>query len=151
PAHAMRSATRRALENLVNLCIAESADFLLLAGDLYDGNWKDYNTGLFFAAQMSRLKSAGIDVVLIPGNHDAKSQITKHLRLPDNVRELSVRSPETIELEPLGVRIHGQGFATRAVTTDLAADYPEATNDFFNIGLLHTSMDGREGHEPYAP
>ena len=53
PAARLRAATRRALENLVALCIEEQASFLLLAGDVFDGGWKDFSTGLFFASQMS--------------------------------------------------------------------------------------------------
>jgi DNA repair exonuclease SbcCD nuclease subunit len=49
------------------------------------------------------------------------------------------------------VVVHGQSFATRAVSDDLAARYPDAVPGAFNIGLLHTALDGREGHEPYAP
>src|SRR4051794_32166817 len=95
PVHAIKGATRRALEGLVDLCLSEEARLLLLAGDLYDGNWKDYNTGLFFAAQMSRLRAASVDVVLVRGNHDAASQITRNLRLPSNVHELSVHAAES--------------------------------------------------------
>jgi DNA repair exonuclease SbcCD nuclease subunit len=151
PLAAMRAATRRAFENLVDLCLEEEAKFLLLAGDIYDGNWKDYGTGLFFSAQLSRLRAADIPVVLIRGNHDAASQITKHLRLPPHVHELSVKSPESFEIPGTGVWVHGQGFATRAVTDDLAAGFPAAKRGAFNIGLLHTSAGGREGHENYAP
>ena len=53
PAERLRGATRRALENLVTLCIEEEAQFLLIAGDLYDGDWRDYNTGLFFVALLT--------------------------------------------------------------------------------------------------
>ena len=151
PVDRIRGATRRALQNLVDLCLAETVDLLLIAGDLYDGNWKDYSTGLFFAKEMSRLRHAGIPVVLIRGNHDAASQITKHLQLPDNVIELSTRKPETRILESLGVAVHGQGFGTRAVTEDLAVRYPDAVAGLLNIGLLHTCATGREGHENYAP
>jgi len=63
----------------------------------------------------------------------------------------ATRAPETILLESLGVAIHGQGFATRSVTEDLSSGYPAPDPDLFNIGLLHTSLDGRPGHEPYAP
>ncbi|MET0794600.1 MAG: metallophosphoesterase, partial [Polyangiaceae bacterium] len=48
PVEQIRGATRRALENLVKLCIAEHAELLVIAGDLYDGDWRDYSTGLFF-------------------------------------------------------------------------------------------------------
>jgi DNA repair exonuclease SbcCD nuclease subunit len=151
PAEAIRGATRRAFENLVALAIEEAVGFVLLAGDLYDGDWKDYNTGLFFTGQMARLQAAGIRVLVIAGNHDAASQITKALRPPSNVHLFSTRAPETRVLEPLGVAVHGQGFASRAVTDDLSRAYPPPRTDLFNIGLLHTSLDGRPGHEPYAP
>lgn len=151
PVDRMRGATRRAFENLVELCIENDARLLLIAGDLYDGDWKDYATGLFFAAQMARLREAGVRVVWVRGNHDAASQLTKHLRPGSNVRELSVRRPETLVLEDLGVAVHGQGFPTRAVTNDIAQQYPAPVPGALNIGLLHTSVTGREGHEPYAP
>ena len=151
PVEAIRGATRRALDNLVNLCIDEAVDFLLIAGDLYDGDWRDYSTGLFFTSRMAQLQEAGVPVYLIRGNHDAASRITKSLSLPDNVTELATRRPQTVRDESLGIAVHGQGFASRAVTVDLAADYPDAVSDLFNIGLLHTCLDGRAGHDPYAP
>jgi DNA repair protein SbcD/Mre11 len=151
PVEQIRGAIRRALENLVELAIAEKAAFVLLVGDLYDGDWKDYNTGLFFAAQMARLREANIRVFLVAGNHDADSQITRHLRLPDNVTIFPTQAPERQVLADFDVALYGQGFHTRAVTNDLSAAYPQPDPTLLNIGLLHTSVDGREGHEPYAP
>jgi exonuclease SbcD len=151
PVDEMRLASRRACENLVELCIDEEVELLLLAGDLYDGDWRDYSTGLFFSQQMSRLREAGVRVVLVRGNHDAASQITRHLRLPDNVRELAVHAAESVCFDDLGIAVHGQGFATRAVTENLAQAYPERISQLLNVGLLHTSVNGRQGHENYAP
>lgn len=151
PADAIRGATRRALENLVHVALDEEVNFLLIAGDVYDGDWKDHNTGLFFAKQMGRLREANIPVFLIAGNHDAESVMTKGLRLPENVHVFPVRKPKTIRLDDLGVALHGQGFATKAVTQDLTAAYPAAIPSCYNIGLLHTSLTGYEGHDTYAP
>ena len=151
PVEEIRSATRRAFDNLIDLAIEEEVEFVLLAGDLYDGDWKDYNTGLYFMGRMERLQEAGIRVFMVAGNHDAASQITKHLRLPDNVTMFSTRTPERVVLDDLGVAIVGQGFATRAVTEDLSQAYPQGEPHLFNIGLLHTCLDGKPGHEPYAP
>jgi exonuclease SbcD len=151
PVEQIRGATRRALENLVQLCLAERADLLVIAGDLYDGDWRDYSTGLFFNKQMAALRAGGVNVVWIRGNHDAASKLTAHLALPDNVHELSHKKPETFLLESLGVAVHGQGFETRDVTRDLSERYPEPKRDLFNIGLLHTALEGRAGHAPYAP
>lgn len=151
PVDEIRSATRRAFDNLIDLAIGEGVEFVLLAGDLYDGDWKDYNTGLYFIERMGQLREAGIRVFMVAGNHDAASQITKHLRLPDNVTMFATRKPERVVLDELGVAIHGQGFATRAVTEDLSLNYPQGDPQLFNIGLLHTCLDGKPGHEPYAP
>jgi len=151
PQDQIRGATRRALSNLVDLCLRDPIDFLVIAGDVYDGDWQDYSTGLFFSASMARLQSAGIPVFLIRGNHDAASSITRSLVLPSNVTEFSVRAPETHTIPELNVALHGQGFAQRVVDQNLALAYPEALPGFFNIGILHTGLEGQEGHEPYAP
>ena len=151
PVERIRNATRRSFENLIQLCLDEDVDALLLAGDLFDGNWKDYSTGLFFTSQLGRLRDAEVAVFLIRGNHDAASRLTKSLKLPEHCRELTTSKPETLLDERLGLAVHGQGYATRAVTDDLVASYPDRHADFLNVGLLHTSMDGREGHAPYAP
>jgi DNA repair protein SbcD/Mre11 len=151
PVEDLRHATRRALENLVELAIIEHVDFVLIAGDLYDGDWKDYNTGLYFVSQMTKLREAEIPVYIIAGNHDAASRMTKTLRLPDGVFMFPADKPGTFHLEDLGVAIHGQGFAKPAVSKDLSAGYPLAVSGCFNIGMLHTCATGREDHEPYAP
>ncbi len=151
PVEEIRGATRRAFENLIDLAVDEKVDFLLIAGDLYDGDWQDYNTGLFFVSRMGRLHQAGIKVILISGNHDAVSRITRTMPLPDNVVHLSSRQPQSVVLEDCGVIIHGQSYATKAVRENLASGYPQRDPDYFNIGLLHTSLNGREGHENYAP
>lgn len=151
PVEQIRGATRRALENLVELAIAEEVAFVLLAGDNYDGPWKDYNTGIFFTQCMGRLHGAGIRVYLISGNHDAASAIAKTLRLPENVHVFPARRPETQRLQELGVAIHGQGYQIQDTRDDLAAGYPAAEPGLFNIGLLHTALTGRPGHESYVP
>ena len=151
PVEEIRGATRRAFVNLVDYAIAEQVVFLLISGDLYDGNWKDYNSGIFFAHQMGRLQSANIKVVIISGNHDAASQISKSLSMPDNVTVLFNKKPQSITIEELGVIIHGQSYATRAVNENLVMQYPQADSNYVNIGMLHTSLNGREGHENYAP
>lgn len=151
PIEDIRNATREALKNLVNLAIERNVSFLIIAGDLYDGDWKDYNTGLFFVRQMTRLQQAGINVYMIRGNHDAQSIITKELKLPDNVKEFPVHQPTTEVNEELKVALHGQGFMTRSVTENLSKDYPRKKEGYLNIGILHTSATGREGHENYAP
>ncbi len=151
PAESIRNACRRAFENLVDLAIEERVSFVLLAGDLYDGNWKDYSTGIFLSRQMGRLGQHGISVFVVAGNHDAANRMTKALDTPANMKILSSRKVETIRLDELGVAIHGRSFGTQHVDENLAAGYAAAKRGIFNIGLLHTSLDGRDGHAVYAP
>lgn len=151
PVEQIRGAARRAFDNLIDLAIDEEVAFVLLAGDLYDGEWKDYNTGIYFINRMGRLRDAGIPVFMVSGNHDAASQITRALNLPDNVTLFSHRKCESRILDHLGVVIHGHSFSSRSVADDLTQNYPQGDSSLFNIGLLHTSLNGRPGHEPYAP
>lgn len=151
PVETIRNATREAFQNLVQLAVDEEADFLLISGDLYDGDWKDYNTGLFLVKQMRKLQEAGIRVFITAGNHDAASQITRSLRMPENVHLFSAKKPETVILGDPQAAIHGQSFSSRAVVDDLSSAYPGAVPGLFNIGMLHTCANGREGHEAYAP
>ncbi|MBN8449390.1 MAG: DNA repair exonuclease [Candidatus Accumulibacter sp.] len=151
PAEEMRHATRRAFANVVDLAIERSADFVLIAGDIFDGDWPDFNTGLYFASQLRRLAGADIRVFLSYGNHDAVSKLTRSVPLPKNVFSFPANRPATEVIESLGVAIHGQSFATEAVTTDLSAAYPAPRAGLLNIGVLHTALSGREGHQPYAP
>lgn len=85
PVQEIRGATRKALTNVVDLALEKKVDFVVIAGDLYDGDWPDHSTGQFFANQMRRLRNQDILVYLIAGNHDATSKITKSLTLPENV------------------------------------------------------------------
>jgi exonuclease SbcD len=151
PVGELRLATRIALRNLVDLTIAEHADALLIAGDLYDGDWHDYATGAHFVREAQRLAEAGIPIVMVTGNHDASSRITKSLRLPETVHVLPADAPGSVVFEDLGLAVHGQGYATQAVLEDLSAAYPAPVSGLVNVGLLHTSADGRFDHAPYAP
>lgn len=151
PAERLRTATRDAFENLVSLAIDEAVDFLVIAGDLYDGTWKDFNTGIYFARQVGRLKQVGIPVYLLYGNHDAESEMTKKLSLPDNVHVFPSNKAATFILPELRVALHGRSFKVAATTEDLATTYPDPRPGWLNIGVLHTALEGYAAHATYAP
>ena len=99
PVDKIRGATREALQNLVNFAIEQHVDFVVAAGDLYDGDWQDWRTGHFLTGEITRLTNAGIPFIAIRGNHDAESVITRRLRMPnDRARLLDHRRPETYRL-----------------------------------------------------
>lgn len=148
PEHVIRHCTRRAFANLIDLAVTQDVAFVIIAGDLYDADWRDYSTGLFFAGEMRRLQRP---CFLVRGNHDARSVITRTLERPPNVQELSDRKPETIMLDAQGVAIHGQSYSNRTAREDLSADYPARVTGRLNIGVLHTSAEDPGEHETYAP
>lgn len=150
-AEEIRSAARAAFDKLVDLVLSEGAPLLIIAGDLYDGGWKDFSTGLYFASRMRKLAEEGVRVAVVRGNHDAENRMTKSLVMPENVKIFSSRKPETWILEDLNMALHGQSYPRRDVTENLALDYPEPVPGMLNIGILHCLISGAEGHLPYAP
>jgi DNA repair exonuclease SbcCD nuclease subunit len=151
PVQALRTATRDAFTRLVDEAIDAAVDFIVIAGDLYDGSWKDYNTGHFFVRQMGRLQQAGIPVYLLWGNHDAESEMTRRLGFPPNVQVFDARKPQTHRIEALRVALHGRSFRDAATLDNLVLHYPDPVPGWLNIGVLHTALEGDAAHARYAP
>lgn len=149
-AEQVRFASRKAFEKLVQLAKDEKVAFVLLAGDILDGAITDHGTIQFLLNRLGDLAQT-TPVYVIRGNHDAVNQLGSALVWPRNVHQFGGDKPSTQLLPDLRVAIHGQSFASRAVEENLAAHYPPAEACFFNIGILHTSLAGAEGHDTYAP
>lgn len=148
------NATRRAFVRIVDLCLEEQVDGLLIAGDLYDGDQTSMKTARFLAEQLRRLHEAGIRAFIIRGNHDALSRITKELVLPETVKVFGGRADAVaIDRTPghFPVAIHGLSFAQPHAPESLIAKYRPPVQDAVNIGLMHTSLAGSPGHDLYAP
>jgi len=144
------NATRQAFERTVALCLEERVDALMIAGDLYDGDLRSMKTAVYFGTQMRRLTEAGICVFVVRGNHDAESVVTKHLSLPDGVHVFSGRA-EAVAIKGHDVVVHGISFARPQAPESLLPKFKGPTTGSVNIGLLHTSLAGAEGHDDYAP
>jgi exonuclease SbcD len=145
-------ATRQSLRSIVDLCIDEQVDALIIAGDLYDGDQTSMKTARFLAGQMQRLEEAGIGTYIIRGNHDALSRITQELILPPSVTLFGGRpTTSRIEAGNLPVAIHGLSFSRPHAPDSLLERYRRPVPDSVNIGIMHTSLAGAPGHDPYAP
>ncbi len=145
-------ATRRALVAIVDLCLDEQVDALVIAGDLYDGDQTSMKTARFLASQMERLHGAGIAVFKVRGNHDALSRITQELILPPSVKVFGGRA-EAVALRAgaLEVVVHGLSFAKPHAPESLLPKFKRPSPDAVNIGIMHTSLAGAPGHDTYAP
>ncbi len=150
-ARRLAAAGRQAFEDLVTQAIERAVAFVVVAGDVYDGDWADNTIGLFFARQVGRLDRAGIPTILVRGNHDAESVITRAITLPPSVHVFPANRAGTHRIEALRVALHGRSFQGRAVEENLSLTYPAALPGWFNLGILHTSCTGHAAHETYAP
>lgn len=147
PVERIRRATRDAVVNMVEFALKQRVEFVLLAGDLYDGDWKDWRTGQFLVQQLGRLLREGIEIVAISGNHDAAKVLSLRVPVPGL---MGTDRPGTRLLDRAPVAVHGQGFEDAVTTTNLALHYPDPVDGLFNIGLLHTAC-GSSAHLNYAP
>jgi len=143
--------TRDAFSGLINHAIERKAAFVVIAGDIYDSEWRDTSIGLFFNREVARLERENIPLYILKGNHDAESVVTKSIKPTSNTKIFSTSKPQTFGIDALKVALHGRGFPDRAVTENFALTYPPPRSGWFNIGVLHTSCDGRPQHATYAP
>ena len=146
-------ATRAAFSQMIDLACEEAVDAVLIAGDLYDGAQTSMKTAVFLAHELKRLDAAGIRTFLIRGNHDAASRITNELTLPDSVTTFTARA-ETVTLTPdapFEVAVHGVSFRQPQAPDSLLDKFKAPVAGAVNIAMLHTSLGGAPGHDPYAP
>lgn len=142
--------TRQALVAIIDLCLDQQVDALVIAGDLYDGDQTSMKTARFLATQLGRLHEAGIATFKIRGNHDALSKITQELILPPTVKVFGGRG-ETVEIAGKGVAVHGISFARPQAPESLVPKFRPPVADAVNIAMMHTSLAGAPGHDVYAP
>ena len=145
-------ATRKAFAAIIDLCLSEQVDALLISGDLYDGEQTSMKTARFLADQLRRLHEAGIAAFIIRGNHDAESRITRELTLPESVKVFSGRA-EAVVLSrgALDVAVHGVSFAQRHAPESLLPKFRPPHDGAVNLGMMHTSLGGSPSHDAYAP
>lgn len=153
-AERLRDATYAAFQNLIRLCKAERADFLVVAGDVYDGADRSPRAQIRFHQGLSELAEEGIESFVVHGNHDPLDGRLSSLTWPDEVHIFGgVVSWATAKRhgEPLA-DIQGVSYPSRVVTENLALNFSKPrSRDLFNIGLLHCNVGGIEGHDNYAP
>lgn len=147
-AASLHVASRTALARLIDAAIAHGVDALLLAGDIFDNSVADVTSRAALAAELGRLGRANIPAVLIRGNHDALLDHDRYGPLGSNVTLLTRDAP-TLHIQ--GAAIHGLSFDARHMTHSTLPEYPAPEPGRINVGMMHTSLNGAAGHDPYAP
>ncbi|MGI2329433.1 metallophosphoesterase family protein [Planococcus sp. YIM B11945] len=149
----LKDSTLEAFGRLIEYSIAEQPDFLLIVGDIYDGEDRSIRAQHHFQQGMERLNQANIPVVISYGNHDHLSGKWTRFKLPENVH---VFGPEVSQLEldtaSGKVAITGFSYGERHIKESVINKYPTAEqSDTIHIGMLHGSMEGDTAHAVYAP
>lgn len=144
----LKQASRDTFAEIVGLAISEQVDALVLAGDIFDNDYPDLKSRAFLIAQLARASEAGVPTVLIRGNHDALLDHNAHGDLGPNIHLLHKGAP-TVEIGDAA--FHGLSFDAAHVAKSFLPNYPRPKPGKRNVGLMHTSLDGAQGHDPYAP
>ena len=150
----LREATYEAFQNLVDLCINQNADFLVIAGDVYDGADRSVRAQLRFRDGLSKLANAGIQSFVVHGNHDPLDGWQSSISWPEGVHIFGA-TPEWKNFEKNGevvAAVQGMSYPTREVTDNLATQFsPPESGNLFAIGLLHANVGANSAHPNYAP
>jgi DNA repair exonuclease SbcCD nuclease subunit len=150
----LREATFEAFRNLIELCVSEKVDFLVVAGDVYDGDDRSVRAQLRFRDGLAELAGHGIETFVVHGNHDPLDGWQSAISWPEGVHVFGP-VPEwrfvTRDGEQIAA-VQGVSFPTREVRENLAVQFaPPPSADLFTIGLLHANVGGNPDHDNYAP
>ena len=163
-AAAQRERQFAAFRATVDLALAEQADVLLVAGDLFDSNTQPRRSVERTAAELKRLTDAAIRVVIIPGTHDVYDRASVYRAydlaamaglLPDSDR-LVVLSPERPDVVYgiLDLAIHGSLAIPGKTDADevvfTAGQITASHLDYLALGHWHSTQRGRAGGTEWA-
>jgi exonuclease SbcD len=149
----LRDSTFAAFTKLIEHAVKTKPDFVLIVGDIYDGEDRSLRTQMKFREGMAKLDAADIPVFLSHGNHDHLSGRWTRFDLPSNVHVFD-ENVETVRLNVNNqeVFIYGFSYKERHIRDKEIDRYPIAEDqDAFHIGMLHGSLAGDETHAVYAP
>lgn len=150
----LRESTFSAFDRIIDLCLQEQVDFLLLAGDVFDEADHSLRAELKLHAGLERLSGAGIRTFLVYGNHDHAGGWRAGLVPPDGVHIFGTDRVTAVPVMRDGreiARVYGISYPQRSVTENLARRFVRDPGAPFAIGLLHTNVDAVGGHADYAP
>ncbi len=147
------SATFDSYKNIIDLCIAERVDALLVAGDIYDGADRSLHAQRAFIDGLSSLEAAGIRSFVCHGNHDPLDGWEARLSYPAGCHRFGADF-EAVPLfsdEPERALVYGISYPTRDVYENLVQRLGKVDSSAFTIGLMHANVGTNTGHAAYAP
>ncbi|WP_419883350.1 metallophosphoesterase family protein [Peribacillus sp. B-H-3] len=149
----VRESAFQSFQGMIDAAIRHEADFILLAGDLYDGENRSLRTQVRFRSEMERLKKNGISAYIIHGNHDHLGGSWIQVEYPENVHVFAGNTEMKIHIakDRTAVSIYGCSYSKRHVPEKIVDTYQKIQGADYHIGMLHGNLEGSSGHSPYAP
>ncbi len=144
--------TFSALQKLVCHAINYEVDFVILAGDLFDGENRSLKAQSRLKKALEQLNEHRIACYIIHGNHDHLKGNWVELSWPENVFFFkdSVDCYE-FKKDELSVHIYGYSYPEKSVKENISLKYEKTGNAHFHIGILHGTAEGQVEHDLYAP
>lgn len=150
----IQESTFSAFTKIVDSAISMNVDFVLICGDLYDGEDRSIKAQARLRRQMERLQTAGIEAFVLYGNHDHLGGNWTTIEMPPNVHLFSSEVEMKSYISKDGVKVHIYGFSypERHVKEKRINDYKKIDGADLHIGMLHGHCEGSStAHQPYAP
>jgi DNA repair protein SbcD/Mre11 len=149
----VKESTFTALKRITTAAIENQVDFVILAGDLFDGEDRSLRAQSRFRTEMLKLAENNIPVYIVHGNHDHLNGTWVHLDLPKNVHLFHHQVETKVLMTKHGHIIHLYGFSypQRHVYEKKIDEYQKLPGADFHIGILHGNESGGQEHDNYAP
>ena len=144
-----RASLRMAFSSALSRAVSDGCNLVLIAGDLFDCG---YVTAETVEKTFKAIGKCPLPVVISPGNHDpfVSGGVYSKKDLPENLYVFSSEKLERIDLDTIGVSVHGYAF-----TGDRLDESPVSKENISlhpkNVNLLLAHADLYAPFSKYAP
>lgn len=151
-ANRLQESTFASFSAIIDKAIACKVDFIIIAGDIFDGEDRSIKAQIRFRKEMERLHAHHIAAFIIHGNHDHLKGSWTKIAFPKNVYIFpSEVTTKTFDKGDTTVQLYGFSYETRHIYERKIEDYKRTKTGDYHIGILHGNLEGSSEHSAYAP
>ncbi len=154
-ASSLKDATFKSFSRIIDVCLSEDVDFLIVSGDIFDGESKSLAAQIRFVNELKRLSEKGIEAYLACGNHDPLESWLESMQMPEHVHRFGGSAVEVMSHKKNGkpvADIYGISYPRKEVTENLAAGFIRKSDPApLSVAVLHGTVGAPGPHQNYAP
>lgn len=149
----LQESTFKALHSVIDNAIKYHVDFVIFAGDLFDGEDRSLRAQIRLKTELQRLAEHDIQAFIIHGNHDHLNGVNNKISYSENVYVFKDQIETKSFRKKDGTMVHLYGFSypERHVLENKVYEYTKSLGADFHIGILHGHFEGSSEHGRYAP